>query len=116
MNGVYIVCENKVDEYIPKPMDWKQLPPVFGSSPDTNNQNPMRKPFEPPISGTAPNWTNIPLKPRFDPIIPQFYPRPSINKQSNTDNIVCVCKDLDTATHYVNSKPNRYILGPYKIV
>jgi hypothetical protein len=105
MNNVYIVCENITYNYIPKPI---------GMPTNWNNI-----PLEPPMAGMPPNWNkipNIPLKPRFEPIIPQFYPEPADMPQKNPNNVVCICKDLDTAKHYLNGYSNRYILGPYNIM
>jgi hypothetical protein len=100
MNKVYIVCENITDNNIlpHMPIDWNNMP------------------LESPMIGMPTNWNYIPLKPRFDPIIPQFYPTPKAIIHKNPDNIVCICKDLDTAKHYLNGFTNRYILGPYNIV
>jgi hypothetical protein len=97
MDKIYVVCENKTSEYIPEP-----------HGPSITNWNQM--PFEPPIN------MQFPMKPRFDPIIPQIYPGPKIFTQIHPNNIVCLCKDLDTAKHYLNGFSNRYILGPYKIM
>lgn len=97
MNNIYIVCENKATDYIPKPQ-----------GPSITNWNEM--PFEPQING------EFSIEPRFDPITPQFYPRLLIFPQERPNNIVYVCKDLDTAKSYVSGYSNRYILGPYKVV
>ena len=95
MDRVYIVCENITSNYIPNPMDWNNTP------------------LEPSMSAMSTNWNNIPLKPRFDPIMP--YKEPMVY-DSKPNNIVCICKDYDTAKFYVSGHSNRYILGPYKIV
>ena len=97
MDKVYIVYEDKTSEYgyIPQGLS-------------ITNCNEM--PFKPPTN------FQFPMKPRFDPITPQFYPEPKILTQPHPNNIVCVCKDLDTANHYLNGYPTRYILGPYKIM
>lgn len=103
MNNIYVVCENTVSEYIPKPMGMESIP------------------FEPSIFNDLPNISNIPtkfapqlpLKPRFDPIMP--YKEPVIHNRK-PNNIVCICKDMDTAKHYLNGYPNRYILGPFKLL
>lgn len=103
MNNIYVVCENTISEYIPKPIDMEGMP------------------FEPSIfnhfitSGNTPNpfVSHLPLKPSFDPIMPYKGP---VVYNSKPNNIVCICKDMDTAKHYLNGFPNRYILGPFKIV
>ena len=104
MNGIYIVCENKVYNYIPEPKDLLLEPKsIFntGRFPESilePNSNLLELP---------------PLRPRFDPIIAPIS-EPNIKTKPN--NIVCLCKDMDTAKHFLNGFPNRYILGPYNVV
>jgi hypothetical protein len=111
MNSVYIVFEIESDEYIPKPMDIfepkienSEFVPSFGGI----SSNPLEIPHDPFTSTQFP-------KPRFNPLIPSFTREPKEIKGKN-DKIVCVCKDLETAKHYLNSSNNRYIIGPFKIM
>lgn len=104
MNKIYIVCENIIENYIPEPIDYNRPTPLESSFLDGSSRIGM------------PIITPFPLKPRFDPIIPQFYPEPKKYSVSKPNNIVYVCKDLDTAKHYLVGNPNRYIIGPYDIV
>ena len=110
MDKVYVVCEDKTSEYVPIPQ-----------GPNITNWNGLTEPNLGPSwngSSSIGNPTNMefPMKPRFDPITPQFYPGPKVFTQVHPNNIVYLCKDLDTAKSYVNGYPNRYILGPYKIM
>ncbi len=110
MDKIYVVCEEKTSEYIPSPQ-----------GPEFPTWNGLTEPKLGPSwngSSSIGNPTNMqfPMKPRFDPIIPQIYPGPKIFTQIHPNNIVCLCKDLDTAKHYLNGFSNRYILGPYKIM
>lgn len=104
MNGIYIVCENKVYNYIPEQKDLLLEPKSLfnsGNFPESILE-PKSKSLGLPI-----------LKPRFDPIIAPVS-EPKIKAKPN--NIVCLCKDIDNAKHYLNGFPNRYILGPYNIL
>lgn len=85
---VYIVCENSTINYIPEPFGRYDIP------------NPFDIGF-------------VPLTPRVDPIFPQTISEPTIQQPLD---IVCVCKDYDTAKHYVNIYKNRYIIGPYNVL
>ena len=110
MDKVYVVCEDKTSEY-------GHIPQGSGIT----SWNGLTEPKLGPgwnKSSSIGNPTNMefPMKPRFDPITPQFYPAPKVFAQTHPNNIVCLCKDLDTANHYLNGYPNRYILGPYKIM
>jgi len=115
MDSVYIVLQKSVKTYIPEPMGqpFTRIPRM----PET------------PRFPQMPNYTHIPrmpnlttsnfLEPRFDDIMPPFNDPFSTLKLPTSDNninIVCLCKDLDTATHYKNMSKDRYILGPYKIM
>ena len=110
MESVYVVCEHAVTEYIPQPMD---IPSWNGSSmpklgPDWNGST---------MPKLGPDWSKpSSIKPRFDPIMPDFTSKSLMTPESKTNNIVCLCKDLSTAQHYLNGFPNRYVLGPYKIM
>ena len=108
MNNIYVVCENVITEYIPKPRGLKDMPfepSIFNDFLTTDNsQMEIKKPFD----------CHFPLKPRFDPIMP--YKEPVIYNSKPNNNIVCICKDMETAKHYLNGYPNRYILGPYNLL
>jgi hypothetical protein len=104
MQSVYIVYENKIPEYIPKPMgklrfDEPQIPSFIENSRIFEHKSPFKPKFDPII-------------PKIDPMIPD--PRERIQKTSNS--IICVCKDLDTAKHYSNMSSDRYIVGPFSLV
>lgn len=106
MQSVYIVCENKISEYLPKPMgklDFNE--PIMSSSVQDSS------PFGHFPSQQKPRLN--PIKPRFDPIMPDFGGKFS---EKTSFNIICLCKDLETATHYLNMNSNRFMLGPYSIL
>ena len=110
MEHVYIVCEHIVNEYIPQPIDtlgWGNCSiPKIGVD---WNKNAMSK--------IGIDWTGASsIKPKFDPILPDFTSKSPMLPKSKPNNIVCLCKDLVTAKHYLNGFPNRYILGPYNIM
>lgn len=107
MLKVYIVCENITINNIQKPMDWKNMPlepPIFNDFRiNDDSQISIKKPFD----------FHLPLQPRFEPIMP--FKEPVIH-DSKPNNIVCICKDMDTAKYYLSGFPNRYILGPFNIL
>ena len=107
MLKVFIVCANIKNVCIPEPMGKMThgmlMPPNVGEIPPTTLRD-----FTlgiPPSGG---------LYPRFDPISPTFIPAPT--KQSKPDNILYVCKDLDTAKQFSSTISGSYILGPYNII
>jgi hypothetical protein len=140
MDSVYIVCEKTVAQYIPEPMDVPSLnisnlsktkptlkPMLYPiPSPDSiprfdnsfSSSSLLKPRFDTISPDSIPRFDNSfssssVLKPRFDPISPDFS---SKFQESTKNNIVCLCKDLDTAKHYLAMSSNRYIMGPYKIL
>jgi hypothetical protein len=107
MDNIYIVCTNKVMTYVPEPID-----PI---SYEFTEHNLGLGSYSSKSTGSS-SFLDFPIKPRFDPIMPKISPKPDIFTHGQTNNIVCVCKDIHTANHYLNGFPNRYVLGPYKIM
>ncbi len=111
MQSVYVVCEDLAKLPIPVPMD--PLAPIS----DWNGST-MPKLGSDWNGSTLPKlgsdfFGHIPMKPRFDPISPNFTKK---TMKTPKNNIVCICKDLETAKYYLNMSSDRYLLGPYNIV
>ena len=93
MQSVYIVYEKIVNMYVPKPMEKldfnESIMPSFGW------ENPS--PF---------SYFSSQPKPRFDPIMPNFEMK---NSENTSFQIICLCKDLETATYYRNMNSKNFI-------